>query len=74
MRTIVNQKNKEEVFNYLCTLNNASISLDTETYGLAWEDKMFALQVHACGNSFYFNFTTIKMGPSHTHTKKLKLD
>lgn len=57
MRTIVTNENLPEVLAYLNSLRDGVIGLDTETYGLKWDAKLFALQLAIKGaGSFYFNF------------------
>jgi len=57
MRVVVNQENKGEVLAYLSSLTSGVVALDTETYGLKWDAKLFALQLAVKnGDSFYFNF------------------
>lgn len=57
MRVIVDHENKAEVVAHLCSLNSSVIALDTETYGLKWSDKLFALQLAVQDEDlYYFNF------------------
>lgn len=57
MRIVVDHENKAEVLAHLCSLNASVIALDTETYGLKWSDKLFALQLAVRdGDQYYFNF------------------
>lgn len=57
MQVIVDQENKREVQQYLSSLTSGVVALDTETYGLKWADKLFALQLAVQGgDSFYYNF------------------
>lgn len=57
MRVIVNQENSGEVVAHLSSLTKRVVALDTETYGLKWDDKLFALQLAVQGgDSFFFNF------------------
>lgn len=57
MRVVVDHSNKKEVLAYLLSFTGGVIALDTETYGLKWDDKAFALQLAVQGgDSFYFNF------------------
>lgn len=52
---IVTYDNINEVLAHLST--QQVIGLDTETYGLKWDDKLFALQLGCLdGRAFYFNF------------------
>lgn len=61
MRIVVSHDRLAEVVEYLCSLNGSVIALDTETYGLKWDDKLFALQLAVSGdNSYYFNFHDYK--------------
>jgi DNA polymerase-1 len=57
MRVIVDHENKAGVLAHLCSLNSSVIALDTETYGLKWSDKLFALQLAVRDEDlYYFNF------------------
>ena len=63
MRVIVTHDNLAEVLAYLCSLRSGTIAFDTETYGLKWDDKLFALQLAVQGgDSFYFNFHSYPTG------------
>jgi len=63
MRVIVDHENMAGVINHLCSLTSSVIALDTETYGLKWDDKLFALQLAIKdGHSYYFNFHDYKDG------------
>jgi DNA polymerase-1 len=56
-RVIVTHDNKAEALSCLRSITRGVIALDTETYGLKYEDKAFALQLAVQnGDSFYFNF------------------
>lgn len=57
MRVVVDHDNISEVLAHLRFIKDGVISLDTESYGLKWDDKLFALQLAIKGgDSFYFNF------------------
>lgn len=63
MRVIVGQDNIEGVIHTLSSLTSGVIALDTETYGLKWDDKLFALQLAVQGgDSYYFNFQQYNNG------------
>lgn len=51
---IVEEGMEEDVLAYF--EDKSFISLDTETYGLGWDDKMFSLIIGDDKNQFYFNF------------------
>jgi DNA polymerase-1 len=56
-RVLVTHDNYQEALASLRSITSGVIGLDTETYGLKWDDKLFALQlVIQGGDSFYFNF------------------
>ena len=57
MRIIVTSDNIEKVLEDLNGIKSGVVALDTETYGLKWNDKLFALQLAVQGgDSFFFNF------------------
>lgn len=57
MRVIVDHSNKEEVLAHLLSIRSGVIAIDTETYGLKWDDDMFSMILTVQGgNSYYFNF------------------
>ena len=57
MNVIVDHSNKAEVLAHLLSIRSGVIALDTETYGLKWDDDMFSLILTVKGgDSYYFNF------------------
>lgn len=57
MRILISDENIEQVLNDLLSIKSGIIALDTETYGIRWNDKMFALQLSVQdGHTYYFNF------------------
>lgn len=51
---IVSEENLQETVKSLA--QKPRLALDTETFGLAWEDKMFSLIIGDSDEQFYFNF------------------
>ena len=48
---------------HLSSLSSGVIALDTETFGIKWSDRLFALQLKVQGgNSYYFNFNEYNDG------------
>jgi DNA polymerase I len=57
MRIIVTHDNIRDVKASLLSIEKGVIACDTETFGLKFDDKMFALQLAVLGgDSYYFNF------------------
>lgn len=57
MRVVINDDNIEQVLSDLLSIESGDIVLDTETKGLKWHDRLFALQLKIRGSSaYYFNF------------------
>lgn len=57
MRVVINDDNIEQVLTDLLSIESGVIVLDTETKGLKWHDRLFALQLKIKGGmSYYFNF------------------
>jgi len=56
-RVLVTHENFTECLSALRSITSGVIAIDTETFGLKWDHKMFALQLAVKGgNSYYFNF------------------
>lgn len=57
MRVVVNDGNIEQVLSDLLSIESGVIVFDTETFGLKWDDILFALQLKVRnGSAYYFNF------------------
>lgn len=57
---LVTHQNLEQVLADLLSFNE--LSLDTESYGVLWNDRLFSIQISTEKSAYYFNFLDYKDG------------
>jgi DNA polymerase III epsilon subunit-like protein len=54
MQTLISRANLQEAIDAICA--HKEVGLDTETYGLRFNDRLFSFAISTINGSYYFNF------------------